>query len=208
MTKQQTHINVTQDDIDKADVKNSSRCVVARAVARTIPDATRISVDVQSIRFTSGGERRIFLTPYAVAGYVVAFDAGEPIHPFTFRLRNDQEMKVRRSVRTPAGKAKATAAQGVRNAKRNHAAAAEKAAAVGAPASTATPQAKKAAHAHEQAKHAAIAEAETERDAVMAAYQGARIIEPTDTSKPMPIPKVFKRGERVYGMRLLKVNQS
>lgn len=105
-------VQVTPRDIEKAHINDSYNCVVSQAIARSIPDATRIETDVQAIRFTRGDQRYVYLTPYAVQGYVVAFDAGEAIHPFTFQLRDPQLVKVKR--RTPAGKAAGTAYDRVR----------------------------------------------------------------------------------------------
>ncbi len=83
-------INVSQEDIDNGIPKNSSRCVVATAVARAIPDAMHILVDYQTIRFSLPADRKrlIYLTPQAVEDYVIAFDAGDPIQPFRFGLRD------------------------------------------------------------------------------------------------------------------------
>ena len=113
-------IHVTDKDIARAQRNNSYHCVVTQAIARIIPDAARIEVDTQSIRFTraQSGERYVYLTPYAAQGYVIAFDAGEPIEPFSFRLNEQRMLHVRRQLSTPAGKAARKAAQRVRDAAR------------------------------------------------------------------------------------------
>jgi len=95
-------VEITEEDVAKAKKNDSYVCVVAQAIARTIPDATQIHVDVQTIRFSTNGDRLVYLTPYAVQGYVVAFDAGDEIQPFTFQLR--EPVKVRSYKRTPLGK--------------------------------------------------------------------------------------------------------
>lgn len=84
------NVEVTEQDIARAIVSDSYKCVVAQAIARTIPDSTKIEVDVQTIRFTRQGtqKRYVYLTPFQVQGYVVAFDAGDCIEPFKFQLRN------------------------------------------------------------------------------------------------------------------------
>ena len=102
-TKRRFDIEVTADDIAQATRSDSVRCVVVQAVARSIPDATRIDVDLQAVRFTIGDQRLLYLTPYTVQGYIVAFDAGDDIIPFGFRLQNPQVSKRRR--RTEAGNA-------------------------------------------------------------------------------------------------------
>ena len=76
-------------------------CIVAQAIARQIPNARRIEVDIQTIRWSDENGRHVFLTPYAAAGYVVAFDAGEDLHPFRFQLRDSVPSVQKRAVTTP-----------------------------------------------------------------------------------------------------------
>lgn len=198
----QTHIQVTQSDIDGALKKDSSRCVVATAIARAFPNASHIAVDVQSIRFTVEGERRVYLTPYAVAGYVVAFDAGDEIHPFSFRLREDQRVKARQTKRTPAGakvhKARTDAQNVKRKAERAKARAERKAAEKAAPAEV------KAERAKAKALADAVPTAEAERDQVVAAFAGQKQTVETPGRR---IPQVTPRKARAYGHRTLRINQ-
>ena len=109
-------ISCTQEDIDEAIQNNSSKCVVALAIAREMPNATRIRVDMHGIRVTLRGLRYHYLIPVSVEAYIVGFDAGAPIKPFQFWLRNDQRILVRRKKLTPEGKAKASAAATARRA--------------------------------------------------------------------------------------------
>jgi hypothetical protein len=51
LRKRRYTIAVTSTDIASAIPKDSSVCALARAIARTIPDTRRISVDTQAIRF-------------------------------------------------------------------------------------------------------------------------------------------------------------
>lgn len=83
-------ILVTRQDIDLGVRDQSAHCIVATAIGRQIPEATRISVDAQSVRFTIGRKRLVFLTPPKVGEYVIAFDAGdfERIQPMGFKLSN------------------------------------------------------------------------------------------------------------------------
>jgi hypothetical protein len=207
MTRSEIEIQVTQEDIDKADVKHSSRCVVATAIHRSVPGAQRVSVDVQTIRFTVAGERFVYLTPYGVTGYIVAFDAGEEIHPFRFRLRSDQEMKVRTTKRTEAGREIGAARSREREAKVKATKMQERLQGIDDPTlpppSVAEVRALKAQTklAQEKAKTA-----EDERKAVMAAFEGERQTEPQDPAKPKAPAQVFKRYERAYGMRQLRIN--
>src|SRR5258708_3609204 len=90
MSVHRYQIKVTQQDID-AGVRNSSaHCIVATALGFQLPEATRISIDAQTIRFSVGRERFTFLTPLAVQQYVIAFDAGDfkALKPMEFVLDN------------------------------------------------------------------------------------------------------------------------
>jgi hypothetical protein len=82
-------IPVEQQDIDRALERESSHCAVAMAIARVIPDARHIAVDVQTIRFTRKGLRYTFLTPHLARDCIVNFDQGcrAALVPFTLRMR-------------------------------------------------------------------------------------------------------------------------
>lgn len=110
-------VQVLQNDIDRAIRQDSSHCVVATAVARAFPDAVRISVDTQLIRFTHAvtGKRVGYLTPLKVQAYVVAFDAGDPIPPFSFTLGSPVPMRQR--TLTDEGKRRQLASHDKRNGK-------------------------------------------------------------------------------------------
>jgi len=97
------NIDVTADRIARGLRANSSSCVVSQAIAASVPDATRIDTDIQTIRFTRNGVRYCYLTPYVVQGYVVAFDAGDPIEPFKFQLRDP--IRIQRRTITDSGRA-------------------------------------------------------------------------------------------------------
>jgi hypothetical protein len=79
---EQTHINAAFE-------RDSSHCAIAMAVAEVIADATRIAVDLQTIRFSRKGLRYIFLTPHVAQDRIVAFDQGEreKITPFRLTMR-------------------------------------------------------------------------------------------------------------------------
>lgn len=190
-------IDVTQADIDRARVKDSSRCVVATAIGRSIPAASRISVDVQTIRFTIAGERFVYLTPPAVTGYVIAFDAGDKIHPFRFRLRRDQELRVRAKTKTAAGKADDKTRRATRKARQTLDEAEQKARREATNASR---------RAVRQARNA-LAEAEAERAAVMAAYTEQPRYETDDMTLPPPTKRMHKARQRHYGHREMRINQ-
>jgi hypothetical protein len=184
-------IKVTQTDIDKAVKSNSAKCVVAQAIARQIPDATRIEVDTQTVRFTSDGRRWAWLTPYAVQGYVIAFDAGDEIEPFEFSLTTN--IQTQRRGRTAAGKKVAAAGARVRKAKKDQEKGSKQA--VSSPPTT-------------------MAEAESQElvDA-RAAYESAKAEakgHQQETREPgarRPPKRVFKTKQRTYGHRQLRINQ-
>lgn len=83
-------VRVMQADIDGARQANSNKCAIARAIASSLPTASHISVDVASIRFThdGGSKRSYYMTPAKVQRFIFAFDAGEPVEPFEFALRD------------------------------------------------------------------------------------------------------------------------
>jgi len=188
MTKPMSRFNVevTERDIARATATDSYRCVVAQAVARTIPDATRIEVDTQSIRFTRDDARFIYLTPYAVQGYVIAFDAGEPIEPFSFQLRNPQ--RVARRVRTETGKAADRAAFHARK----------------------DPLVPPTDGTSTQSKTPKAKPSKPKDDARAAYAAGAAAakepLQKSDGGRRSP-PRVFKAKQRSYGHRLLRINQ-
>jgi hypothetical protein len=195
-------VEVTQDDIDAALRNDSTRCAVAVALARTIPDASRIMVDVQTIRYTDGrGVRRVYLTPQDAERYVIAFDAGDPIEPFGFGLYDSQRVNVPRRPFTAEGRARKAAAEAVKYAER-------KAAKVAAD-PDATPAQRTMAAEQVAAKR--------ERQAVAASMPG-----PGQTSEHPPVDdgvinakraarRVAAKGAatnvRNYGHRALRINQ-
>jgi hypothetical protein len=190
MTETQTRypIEITEEDIAKAKRNDSYACVVAQALARTIPDAHHIDVDTQSIRFTRGPRRLVYLTPYAVQGYVVAFDAGEAIEPFTFILREPSKVKTKRL--TALGRTAASHAQRARR--------------------------KLQGEAKKAGKDLTAPEVvEDVRAAVTAAYRAVTATEPDQKIHEMlgegrhrKVPRVFKSRKRTYGHRVLRINQT
>lgn len=191
--KTRINIEVTERDIERAHRNDSYTCVVSQAIARAVPDATRIEVDAQLIRFTRAGIRYAYLTPYAVQGYVIAFDAGDAIEPFSFQLRDPK--KLRRHLHTEAGKA----IDRIRKRERRKAAA--------SPAANGSEQGH--AHVSDATKSATGKKKVSELEEVKAAYAGAaksRKVADGGDSRRAP-PRVFKKKRRSYGHRLLRINQ-
>jgi hypothetical protein len=88
-------VPVTQEHIDRSLERNSSHCMTAMALAEAIPDARRIAVDLQTIRFTYKGLRYVFLTPHVCQDNIISFDQGErtKIRPFELKMRPAQISK-------------------------------------------------------------------------------------------------------------------
>lgn len=209
MAKKYTTVQVTQSDIDRAIRKSSARCVVATAIARSIEGAQAVSIDAQTVRFTVEGDRRIYLTPPAAVGYVIAFDAGDPIHPFAFRLSEDYRVLARATKRTPAGEVRRQARDRLTKANRKVARRQERLELETDP-DRITVAKKDLAAAEERQTAARKVKEQTDAD-----LAGAPHWEP-DTEpdpatgqqkRPAP-PRAFKRGTRSYGHRQLRINQA
>jgi hypothetical protein len=80
---------ITHEIIDRAARKDSGHCVIADAIKTQIPNATAISVDLATVRWSdrTKGERYVFLTPEAAQRILLAFDQGWPIAPQRLRFR-------------------------------------------------------------------------------------------------------------------------
>jgi hypothetical protein len=160
----------------------------------------RIETDVQTIRFTVDGERRVYVTPYAVSGYVIAFDRGDDIQPFTFRLNENKRVGAKRKVKTEAGRAieRATVA------KKRKEQLVETLEAGLAKGSTLPPP----KPAERKAAKRAVVDAAADLASITAAYEGAakRVTLPGGERKAPP--RVYRTGRREYGNRVLAINQA
>jgi len=78
--------------IEDAIPRNSSYCVFAEAVKAAYPGATRVAVDLQTIRFTDPkkGLRFTYLTPRPCQVAIINFDQGIRPDSFSIQLRNGQ----------------------------------------------------------------------------------------------------------------------
>lgn len=200
MPSKYTSVHVTQEDIDRAMRNQSARCVIATAIARSIPGATKVAVDLQALRFTVDGERHVYFTPPGAVGYVVAFDAGDPIHPFSFRLSE--------SHRLPIAPARPKSEAGIaRTRARNNVTAAKRALDKAQRAVTAatTDAERDVAVAKVAATEARLSEARSALDATLSETAG----QPTEQAPQTggrKVPTTFKRGSRHYGHRALRIN--
>ena len=94
MTKQRRRtrltIEVTEADIATAVPKDSGHCAIADAIARQIPGASGVTVDLATIRWSdkAAGKRYTYLTPRTAQVLLLDFDNGDraACQPFSFVL--------------------------------------------------------------------------------------------------------------------------
>ena len=200
-------LEVTEADIEAARLNSgegdSYKCMVVESIKRQVPGARRIEVDVQTVRWTDDEGRHAFLTPYEVAGYVIAFDDGDEMLPFAYRLTNPVEL-VRRVRKTDTAKQIKRARNKIDKER------IRKSKAEATLADSAAPADRKAVAAARVAEAPArIADAEQEHESVKAAYAAATETKHEErvSESTRRIPKSRKLRQRVYGQRVLRVNQ-
>jgi hypothetical protein len=98
-------LDVTADIIDASTRKSSSHCMIAETIRTCVPTATRISVDLATIRWSDRkkGLRYTYLTPRTAQDALVRFDRGIKPPPFKLGLRGAQVTTMKRG---PKGKQK------------------------------------------------------------------------------------------------------
>lgn len=113
-------VEVTRFLIDNAETRNSGHCMIAEAVKQAFPKATRVSVDLQTIRFSYSdkGERYVYLTPRSAQVALVRFDQELHTAPFTFRLRGGSVTSMTRRAAAPSTKRAQAKAKAERAAKK------------------------------------------------------------------------------------------
>lgn len=110
-------IVVSQEDCNDGVRNNERFCVVATAIARMEPEANRIEVNVNTIRFSLKENGKVFRlayrTPAAVQVYLRSFDAGNEPKPMKIELDNPQIVEKsptpRLKAKTPSFKPQAAA---------------------------------------------------------------------------------------------------
>lgn len=104
-------LEITQEIIADAVARDSSHCLWAEAVRVAYPEAQRVSVDIQTIRFSDPrkGLRYTYLTPRVAQVSLVQFDQGVLPEPHSVLLRRGQvtRMAQKPSIDAP-GKRKLT----------------------------------------------------------------------------------------------------
>jgi hypothetical protein len=198
------NIEVTEEDIEKSMVNDSYQCVLAQAIARQIPGARKIDVDLQTVRWTDENGRHVMLTPLEAAGYIVAFDAGEEIHPFRTRLANPVPSLQKKPVTSAAKKVKKAENDVTHARERKQRAERQR--------DTASlPEEVRLAERKIEEAEAEIKQARVSEEDIRAAYKASgEQVSPTrisEATRPAP-PKVFKTKRREYGHRVLRVNQA
>jgi hypothetical protein len=90
-------VKLLQEQIDAARQRDSGYCMLAEAIKAAFPDASKVSVDLQTIRFSDARRRLryVYLTPRSCQVALVAFDQGVEVAPFEFRLRGAQVTTMR-----------------------------------------------------------------------------------------------------------------
>jgi len=79
-------LGVTREIIENSVRGDSSRCMIAGAIRQAIPEAKRIDVDLQYVRFTRNCLRHVYPLPSRVAYNLASFESGEEVEPFVFDL--------------------------------------------------------------------------------------------------------------------------
>ena len=82
------NLKITAELMASSIPADSGHCAIADAVTQQVKGATHVSVDLQTIRWTdqAAGKRYVFLTPARGQQFLLAFDRGIAVEPFTLRL--------------------------------------------------------------------------------------------------------------------------
>jgi hypothetical protein len=149
---------------------------------------------MQTLRWSDADGRHVYLTPDQVAAYVLSFDDGQEIEPFAFSLVESRRVPVRAIKDTPAKRARGNARRKVERA--------EAAVARIEADPDATPAAVKTARVR-------VTAAREEADTVVrvTAGQPGRELAPVQPGERARPPLGGQSKRRVYGGRLLRVNQ-
>jgi hypothetical protein len=113
-------LTVTQHHIDEAIPRDSGHCMIAESVRDAFPGAARVSVDIQTIRFTdrAKGLRYIYLTPRSAQQALVNWDDGIKPEPWTMRLRGGMVVRAgSNSTRPQSPSQRASALEGLSKAR-------------------------------------------------------------------------------------------
>lgn len=79
-----THVNVTQEHIDRGIPKSKCSCPIALALQEL--GCQTIAVDTDQISYTENSEWVYWRTPAKTASFIFRFDNEMPVEPFSFEL--------------------------------------------------------------------------------------------------------------------------
>lgn len=80
-------IEVEQPDIDEGLACNCDACPIARATQRKLPAGVMVQVQSRFAQvFVMGKHVKSIWMPAEAREFIKAFDAGEPVQPFSFDL--------------------------------------------------------------------------------------------------------------------------
>lgn len=82
-------VEIDQATIDNAIQRTTRHCMIAEAIKRALPEMTGVTVDLKTTRFTNSVKRLryIYNTPDSVCQFLIDFDQGETLEPFSFKLQ-------------------------------------------------------------------------------------------------------------------------
>ena len=83
-------INVTQEAIDQAVLKDSRHCMIAEAIR--LRGASSVNVTAEGASFNFEGTRYYYPMPAAVAAKLIRFDEGKKVSPFSVVLNGNTGM--------------------------------------------------------------------------------------------------------------------
>ena len=88
-TDHRVTLDITEEIINRAVRADSNACVIADAIKAQVPNATAVTVDLATIRWSdkAAGKRYIYLTPQGAQLTVYAFDRGIPPRSQKLALR-------------------------------------------------------------------------------------------------------------------------
>jgi len=82
-------IHLRQDHIDKGKASDCTKCPGALALLEQVPDIESIDVDDLRIIFrTTMGDYVRVETPPELHKFIIDFDDGKSVRPFTFKIKN------------------------------------------------------------------------------------------------------------------------
>lgn len=90
----QIEITVGEETITTAVQRDSRHCWIAESIALAYPDASSVTVDLQSIRISNRAKRLryLYLTPPACQRALIDFDRGLKPEPFSFSLKRPAQI--------------------------------------------------------------------------------------------------------------------